>query len=479
VTPAPVRRGVDVGGSLPLRVRLTVLLVLLAGVGLAVAGAASAAALRGYLVGRVDDQLLDEAGRQRIGPVGDGPGRGGGDRAPGQFYIAVLDADGRVLLTPSLTRRDDDAPDLGGALQVEPLTPTTVRSDAGPGQWRLVVRETAVRGVPGSAYVVYAADLGDVRGTTRRLVALELGVGLAVLALVAGAGFVLVRRSLGPLGEVEEAAAAVAAGDLSRRVPERDPRTEVGSLSRSFNEMVEQVQSAFATRAASEERLRQFAADASHELRTPLTSIRGFAELYRQGAVSDPDDVARVMARIEGESVRMGALVEDLLLLARMDQQRPLEQGVVDLGALAADAVHDAAAVADGHHVLLDLVPGGVPAVVGDEGKLRQVLANLVGNAVAYTPPGTTVTVRAGAAPGFGFLEVVDDGPGLAPEHAARVFERFYRADASRHRADGTGGSGLGLAIVKAIVEAHGGSVELVTAPGEGASFRVKLPLAP
>jgi two-component system OmpR family sensor kinase len=232
--------------------------------------------------------------------------------------------------------------------------------------------------------------------------------------------------------------------------------------------------------------MRRFVADASHELRTPLTSIRGFAELHRQGAVREPADVGRVLARIEGEAQRMGLLVDDLLLLARLDQQRPLEQKPVDLLTLAADAVADAAAVAPDRPVRL--VTGSLedtppPVVTGDEPRLRQVLGNLMSNAMRHTPPGSPISVRVGVEGSDALLEVIDSGPGLAPDDAQRVFERFYRADPSRTRSGASagspapGGSGLGLSIVAALVAAHGGTVAVHTAPGEGASFSVRLPL--
>jgi two-component system OmpR family sensor kinase len=227
--------------------------------------------------------------------------------------------------------------------------------------------------------------------------------------------------------------------------------------------------------------MRRFVADASHELRTPLTSIRGFAELYRQAP--DQADVERVMRRIEDEAARMGILVDDLLLLARLDQQRPLQQAPVDLLTIAADAVHDACAIAPDRPVTLDVAnTDPPPVVVGDEARLRQVLGNLVGNALQHTAPGTPVTVRvntrrgsADGGAGWATLEVADEGTGLAPADAERVFERFYRADASRSRDDG--GAGLGLAIVAALVAGHGGRVSVDTAPGSGATFRVELPL--
>jgi two-component system OmpR family sensor kinase len=291
------------------------------------------------------------------------------------------------------------------------------------------------------------------------------------------------------LVDVEQTAAAIAEGDLSRRVPHRDPRTEVGRLALAVNGMLSQIELSFRIRRASEEealaseqRMRRFVTDASHELRTPLTSIRGFAELYRQGAVGNPDDVARLMRRIEDEAARMGVLVDDLLLLARLDQQRPLEREIVDLVTVAADSVHAAQAVAPQRPITLEVLEGPTPPeIVGDESRLRQVVGNLVTNAITHTPPGTPISVRVGSRVEggvlLGLLEVADQGPGLDAEASARVFERFYRADPSRTRA--LGGTGLGLSIVAALVAAHGGRVELETAPGEGATFRVLLPALP
>jgi two-component system OmpR family sensor kinase len=257
--------------------------------------------------------------------------------------------------------------------------------------------------------------------------------------------------------------------------------------------MLALIESAFGARAASEasarrseDRMRRFVADASHELRTPLTTIRGFAELYRQGAARDPAELDRLMRRIEDQAARMGLLVEDLLLLARLDTQRPLDRQPVDLLALAADAVNDARAVAPDRRIELvlggdDGDPSTPPVVLGDDRRLRQVLANLVNNALTHTPAGRPIEVRVGAStldgrPGAA-VEVVDHGPGLAPEQAERVFERFYRADPARSHA--AGGTGLGLSIVAALVAVHGGTVGVDSVPGRGARFRVVLPLAP
>jgi two-component system OmpR family sensor kinase len=333
---------------------------------------------------------------------------------------------------------------------------------------------------------VVAAPLDDVDSTVRRLTLLELGIGAGVLVVFALLGYGAVRSSLRPLVQVEETAEAIAGGDLSRRVPESDPGTEVGRLSRSLNAMLAQIEQSFLAQQSSEsaarlseERMRRFVADASHELRTPLTSIRGFAELYRQGAVSDTEELDRVMRRVEDEAARMGLLVDDLLLLARLDQQRPLVREPVDLLVLAGDAAHDASTVDPDRDVTVQVVGDDAPIVLGDDARLRQVIGNLVTNALTHTPAGTPVTLRVGAdrPTAMAAVEVVDKGAGLSPEQSARIFERFYRADSSRSRSHG--GSGLGLSIVAALVAAHGGRVEVDTAPGQGATFRVLLPLAP
>jgi two-component system, OmpR family, sensor kinase len=288
-----------------------------------------------------------------------------------------------------------------------------------------------------------------------------------------------VRVGLRPLEGIGTTAGAIAAGDLSQRVAPADERTEVGRLGLSLNAMLIQIEAAFDERRASEDRLRRFVADASHELRTPLTSIRGYAELFRRGAGSRPEDLEKSMARIEAEASRMGVLVDDLLLLARLDQGRPLERDPVDLGAIATEAV-DAARAVDPERPI-DVAVEGRGAMVGDGGRLRQVVDNLLDNARVHTPEGTPIHVRVRGEDDGVVLTVTDEGPGLSAEAAARVFERFYRGDPARSRQ--TGGAGLGLSIVSAIVDAHGGSVAALENNGEetsaGATFRVRLPLVP
>jgi two-component system OmpR family sensor kinase len=307
-----------------------------------------------------------------------------------------------------------------------------------------------------------------------------------VLLLLAALAAWVVRLGLAPLTAMERTAQQISAGDLSRRVDDVDPHTEAGRLGIAFNAMLGQIESALAARTASEQRLRQFLADASHELRTPLTTIRGFAELYRQGAAQQPEQAEKVVRRIEEVAARMGLLVEDLLLLARLDQQRPLARQPVDLLSLAGDAVHDARLLAPARTVDLSVQPGAAFLVIGDEPRLRQVIGNLMSNALTHTPDGTPIEVSIGSgtldprlpdSPPAVTLDVTDHGPGMTPEQAHRVFERFYRTDQARTRA--TGGSGLGLAIVNALVSAHGGVASVRTAPGKGATFRIALPLAP
>ena len=473
----------------------------LVAVALAVIGLASVAAVDGLLVGRLDRELHQEARRSagRPPPSVAGPGPGGGPRSP--YLVQYRNTDGRLKkeLENELLQEGQQppqVPDDAAWLDANAGKAVTVPATGGDGRWRVAVQPLR----DGSGSVVVAASLDGVDGTIRQLRVIDLVVSVVVLAVLAGVGVVIVRASLRPLVEIEQTARAIAAGDLTRRVPDRDPRTEVGRLGRALNTMLAQIEAAFGARAASEasarrseeaarrseDRMRRFVADASHELRTPLTTIRGFAELYRQGGSREEAELDRLMRRIEDQAARMGLLVEDLLLLARLDQQRPLDRHPVDLLALAADAVHDARAVAPDRRI--ELVVGGengdrksALVVLGDDQRLRQVLANLVNNALTHTPAGSPVEVRVGAStldgrPGAA-VEVVDHGPGLAPGQAERVFERFYRADPARSHADG--GAGLGLSIVAALVAVHGGTVGVDTVPGRGARFRVVLPLAP
>lgn len=500
-------------GTVSLRVRLLgILLVLLVGAVLST-GWVMQSVLRGYLIAQVDDDLTQMYLRLHRDPpylerfvnslYGDQKGQ------PPAFpssYVLQLSLDdeagslrtalphGEISLFPVLEQPTYAlASSDGGRIR------TVSGVEDGSGDFRVIalpfLYEESSVDRPGA--ILVAQSLEGVDNSVAKVRWAVLWAGLGVLLACVFLGWLAIRRAFVPLTEVERTAAAIADGDLSRRVPPRHPRTEVGRLTASLNGMLSQIESAFRDREASEARTRRFAADASHELRTPLAAIRGFAELYRQGAVAG-HEVPRTMRRIESEAQRMGGLVEDLLLLARLDEKRPARREPVDLAVLAGDAVHDARGLDPTRRLALCGPVSGGPApavVVGDEDRLRQVVANLVGNAVRHTPPGTPIelavgTVR-GHAPTAGgpaapaavlvpvaVLEVRDHGPGIPPDKVEQVFERFYRVDSSRSRGQG-GGAGLGLSIVVAVVESHGGTVSLHPTPGGGATFRVALPCSP
>jgi two-component system, OmpR family, sensor kinase len=497
----------------PLRIKLVAAVLALVTLALIVISAASAYALRSYLVGRIDGQLkelaIDAARQSANWPTV--PRVGG---LPTEFYGRITSVDG-VGKPPGYDDRylteEDLPPQVSGRDEVEAVAgvPYTARSENGKVRWRVLVTE-----LPNGLVLHLGQNLSGVDSAVGRLIWIDVLVGASVLVLLASLGAAMVRTSLKPLREIERTAAAIAAGDLTRRVPDPEdgdgePKTELGRLSRALNAMLAQIEAAFTARAASEtaarsaesaardaaaaaqvsesrarrseERMRQFVADASHELRTPLTTIRGFAELYRQGAVGSPEEATALVRRIEDEAARMGLLVEDLLLLARLDRERPLVLAPLELRVLANEAVDAARAVAPDRPVELEVAEGAGPLVVlGDDGRLRQVLGNLMTNALNHTPADTPVTLRLRSEGTEAVLEVVDRGPGLAPDQAEHVFERFYRGDAARtRRPAGSTSTGLGLAIVAALVAAHHGSVEVDSVPGEGATFRVRLPLAP
>ncbi|MFE0463032.1 ATP-binding protein [Kitasatospora sp. NPDC058965] len=494
-------------GRLSLRARLLALSLVLVFTGLLVSDVVVLGTVRSQMTGRIDQQLQRLGGQAayRTGQRGltatvspfavdntTSTGLGakrGSPYLPSQYEVGMLDAQGRVQRT---LRQPMAASDPEPALPH--LTPEAITARLGkpfdvPGQrggpWRVLIepvsRATASPGAPQTSFVLVGASLDEVDATVEKLRAAFLVIGGAVLVLAVGLGALAVRAGLLPLRRIERGTELIAAGELSHRMPELAPATEVGRLSLALNGMLDQIETAFAARAASEARMRRFVADASHELRTPLAGIRGFAELYRMGALRSEADVKRTMARIESEAVRMGGLVEDLLTLARLDEERPLDLAPMDLRTLAADALHDLTALDPSRAVSLTGPDGagapGAAAVLGDEGRLRQVVTNLVGNAVKHTPPGTAVRIGVGTLADGCVLEVADSGPGLTEAQAERVFERFYRVDASRSRHEG-GGAGLGLAIASGFARAHGGTLTLSSAPGEGAVFRVVLPRA-
>lgn len=465
----------------PLRTQLVLIVVVLGALALTAAAFAATAALRSYLQGQIDQQLMqviraDRGPAQLRPPTFDSEhdrerGHDEGRGFPGEFYAAAIlpSGDVEVLSRPY----DTGSPDLTAISGLPAGRPTTVPGN--DGSWRIV-------GVPTSAgSLIVGKPLADVDRTVSRLVAVEAAIGVLVLGLLALAAFVAVRRSLRPLDQVEQTAVAIAAGDLGSRVPEHPPTTEVGQLGAAFNTMLDEINStigqrdvALAEAQSSEARMRQFVADASHELRTPLTSIRGYSELYRQGGVPD-DAVPETIGRIESEAARMGGLVDDLLLLARLDQQRPLARERVDLLQVAGDEVHAASVRDPSRGVRLTQRGDRVPVVTGDPARLRQIMANLTGNALKYSTGDVVVDVDSSTS-GRVVVTVRDHGPGIPDPEKARIFERFYRGDPSRTRA--AGGTGLGLSIVAAIVAAHGGSVAVTDAEGGGAAFLVTLPAA-
>lgn len=466
-----------------LRVRLTIALVILVGVGLIAADVATYSSLRSYLMKRVDQQLLSSppamVNALRSSDSYSGPSGDDASTLPVGTYGEIFDANGNVLshVTVSLGGPTLPAPALPAKISAGTTTDPALftvgaRGGAGPSY-----RVLAIRAESGATLVV-AIPLAELSQTLRRLLVVAGLVTLAVLAAMGLVSWWAVRREMRPLERIEVTAGAIAAGDLSRRVEETDPRTEVGRLGVALNLMLERIENAMDERRAAEEALRRFLADASHELRTPLTSIRGYAELFRRGADASLDDTALAMRRIEQEGERMGVLVEDLLFLARAGQGRPIAREPVDLVPMATDAVHDARAVDPAREIALDAPDSLV--VQGDDARLRQVFANLLSNALVHTPPGTPVAVRLGGDGEWAELEVGDRGPGLLTEEAQLVFEPFYRADPSRGRVgaeNGESGAGLGLSIVAAIAEAHGGTATVTSESGEGATFVVRIPL--
>lgn len=461
-----------------IRARLLLASVALVATGLLAADFATYHVLRTSLLQRVDTQLRSarlvaaELFNRRL------PGFGGGRGSDGEGAPVTLaewlDGTGNILsrrdFSPFRSNETLDLPrDLPGSdawRSAGAIRIFTTRASGTGTRYRVLANA-----VEGGGTVVLALPLGDTEATLHRLLAIEVLVTLLVLGALAAASQWAVRVGLRPLQEMEAAAADIAAGNLSRRV-DADPDTEAGRLGMALNAMLEKIEAAFAERRAAESKLRRFVGDASHELRTPLTSIRGYAELFRRGAQAHPDDLERSMRRIEQESSRMGALVDELLLLARLDQGRALESAPVDLERITLDAVSDARATQPERPIETETEP---IVLEGDELRLRQVLGNLLTNALEHTAVDTPVHVALSKNGAHARIQVTDEGEGLTEEDRARIFDRFYRVDESRSRE--RGGTGLGLSIVKAIVEAHGGTVDVESRPGEGARFSVELPV--
>lgn len=461
--------------TLSLRARLLLAVVALATIGLVAANVATYSSLSSFLLDRTDSTLDQTADTLRR------PGPGGGiSSAPPGTFVQVRSLAGDSVIATALGAT------LPGASVPEPKLPGTVVPPPGartgeavryftvPGVRDGRYRVRASVGPADTAMLLVATSLRDVDSTLHRLLLIELVVTALVLGAIAGLGLWLVRVGLRPLDAIGETASAIAEGDLSRRVERAEARTEVGRLGLALNAMLARIESSFRAQEASERKLRRFVADASHELRTPLSAVRAYAELYDRGAAERPEDLERSMRGISRESERMSLLVDDLLLLARLDDGRPLERKPVRLDEVVGEAVETAQTVDPERPLELRAEP---VVVEGDRDRLRQIVDNLLANVRAHTPAGTPASISVARLDGSAEIAVTDRGPGLDAGHLEHVFERFYRADPSRTRA--SGGVGLGLAIVAAVAKAHGGTVSASSGPGEGTTITIALPLAP
>ena len=483
--PRPIPRTRSLRARLLLLVGVTLLCVCST-----IAGA-TALVQRAYLMGDLDDRVTVAADRGL-----DGAGRHpedaddlsflAGDGHPAGMIAARLDTGGRVLAAAVVGQDSQDTPpralttaQSAALAGIAPDGSKHTRSVPGLGTYRVAAVES------GGSRVLAGLPMDDVQHLISTLVAAEAGVAGAGLTLACCVCAVVIRRQLRPLGRVAATAAEVTRapplqgeGTGLTRVPERDtvPGSEAGQIGAALNRLIDRVESSHAERRRGEERMRRFLADASHELRTPLASIAGYAELMNRGT----DRIEPVLAwrRVSAESARMTGLVEDLLLLARLDEGRPLQSAEVDMAVLVAKAVRDARIAGGGHHWRLDLRLDAPALVVGDAGRLHQVVSGLLANARTHTPPGTTVTATVEATDARCVVRVRDDGPGIPPALLPTVFERFTRADTSRSRADsGSGGAGLGLAVAAAVTAAHGGRLDVSSVPGR-TEFTVELPMA-
>jgi len=471
-----------------LRNRLTAGVLVLSSIGFIGAGFVVQSTLRGYLIGQVDNQLLSVIGgtSARVGKAGIAHEENEENSAQPTTAITPLN---RVPTTVSVTLLNSSGNlvgGIGGDLNANRITdyvigwlpadvqkygsqPFTIKTSGA--DFRAVA--TVLPNSVGS--VIVAQSLSDFDNTTRKIGSILLFIGLIVLFLIAFAARQVIRISMKPLEAVEITAEKIAAGDLSARLDNFEPGTEVGRLSTSLNTMLGRIEESFAVRTESESKLRRFVADASHELRTPLTAIRGFAELHRQGAVPDGDKTKELLGRIEKESVRMGTLVEDLLLLARLDQSRAIELKPVDIARVIEETVASAQAAGPQHPIHIDM-PKEL-FVLGDSDRIYQVFTNLLANARVHTPAGTAITILARSEDDGVYVSVSDNGSGLSEEDQKRIFERFFRADPSRQRTSHEG-SGLGLSIVDSVMQAHGGKVGVISKPGQGTTFTLFFPTA-
>ncbi|GAA4672668.1 sensor histidine kinase [Frondihabitans cladoniiphilus] len=539
--------------EISIRTKITGITVCLVTLGLLVAGLGTMTVLSTYLMNQVDNNLTSAARSITLSQISS-------TYCPQTFgvasasYVAVLSSDGTLVCDNSRDLTSGSGPDVNGFTATEAAKHTSAFSefnDDHTQQWRLVAAERRLSSASPAVYVtvVTGTNLAATSNTIARFVYIFLGFGLSVIVLGAAITRLLVTSTFAPLRDVEDTAARFADGDFSQRLDSTTPNTEVGRLNRSLNIMLSRIDNAFDDRAKTIDQMRRFVGDASHELRTPLVSLRGYAELYRMGALTKEEDVAQAMERIEKEAIRMGGLVQDLLQLARLDESKPLELGPVDLVTIARDSALDTMASntdreirvlvrepvepgadsTEEYEVPAPLNPAGAsaanvtgpiafagatlarlrsrraravvepgsdtaaarpqldpvvesaisPIVLGEENKIRQVVTNLMGNAMRFTEHDAPIELAVQADPGRGMatIDVIDHGEGIPPQIREKIFQRFWRADSSRTR--DTGGSGLGLAIVSGIVAAHKGEVDVFDTPGGGATFRVAFPLLP
>lgn len=481
----PPKRAHRRWGDISLRTKITSVTVFILSLGLIVAGAGTVSFLRPQLIGVQDAELRQLANDPTsvLAPGANTSALTNNDvrGADSRYYVAVLDVNGTLLYDNHRTETQNLLP------EIPPITPewalssgaTAFALTSGDGvEWRTVAVPIMAGGGVSAGTLLIASSTAGTNAVMARFTVIFSGFGFAVLLLGGALTRLLVTTTFAPLGEVERTALEISQGDFSKRITVENPNTEVGHLGESLNIMLDHIDDSFAERAKTIEQMRRFIGDAGHELRTPLVSVRGYAELYRLGALEGDEQLAMAMERIEKEAIRMGSLVEDLLALARLDERRPLELRPLPLNQFASDAALDTRAQAPNREVLVHGDPTN-PMVLGDEHKVRQVMTNLIGNAIRYSPEGSPIELAVGAdrRVGIGVFEIIDHGEGIPEQLRQKIFDRFWRADNSRNRE--TGGSGLGLSIVQSIVEAHGGNVSAHETAGGGATFRVELPLAP
>ena len=473
-----------------LRNRLILATLGLAAIAIAASDFAASNSLRTFLINQADSQLnevvqtsmlrLDRAGIDSANQDGDGDENGFRPlrplgAVPTTTAVTLLDISGNVI--GRIGGEFANSIDLNEFKKLTPEKvdslnelPFTISGDDGETDIRAIARSLP----SGEGTVVISVALDSVDKTVAGLRGIFILISFIVLISIAIVARSLIKLTLKPLNQIEKTAAAIAEGDLSARLPEVNSRTEVGRLTGSLNTMLSRIEESFTIRTESENKLRRFVADASHELRTPLTAIRGFAELHRQGAVVGEEKTKELVSRIEKESIRMSSLVEDLLLLARLDQSRELTFDPVDINHLVKEAVASAQAAGPGYEITVSSTNDEV-FVLGDSMRIHQAIANLLANARTHTPVGTKIAVNISQGDLETKISISDNGPGLSEEDQKRVFERFFRADPSRVRVGGEG-SGLGLAIVDAVMKAHGGRVEVNSKIGAGATFTIVFP---